>query len=90
MIDVSTDTKTRVSNPLLAIAAGGLIAGILDLGQAIFLFGAKIPLAIAAGLLGHKPLVEAHRHTFWVYSCTSSSHSQRRLFISQQVVNCDS
>ncbi|MGA2561365.1 MAG: hypothetical protein ABSF17_16950 [Terracidiphilus sp.] len=52
MIDVSTDTKTRVSNPLLAIAAGGLIAGILDLGQAIFLFGAKIPLAIAAGLLG--------------------------------------
>jgi hypothetical protein len=37
---------------VLAIAAGGLIAGILDLSQAIFLFGAKIPLAIAAGLLG--------------------------------------
>ena len=37
---------------VLAIAAGGLIVGILDLGQAIVLFGAKIPLAIAAGLLG--------------------------------------
>ena len=37
---------------LLAIAAGGLIAGTLDLTQACILFGWKIPLAIAAGLLG--------------------------------------
>jgi hypothetical protein len=37
---------------VLAIAVGGLIAGTLDLTQALLLFGAKIPLAIAAGLLG--------------------------------------
>jgi len=37
---------------LLAIGAGGLIAGTLDIIQAITLFGKKIPLVIAAGVLG--------------------------------------
>ncbi len=37
---------------VLAIAVGGLSAGVLDLTQAFILFGAKVPLAIAAGLLG--------------------------------------
>jgi hypothetical protein len=36
----------------LAIVAGGLIAGSLDLTQAMILFGRKIPLVIAGGLLG--------------------------------------
>ena len=40
------------SSPSLAIAAGGLIAGTLDLLQACILFGWDIPLAIAAGLVG--------------------------------------
>jgi hypothetical protein len=39
-------------NALLAIAVGGGIAGTLDLLQACILFGWKIPLVIAAGLLG--------------------------------------
>ena len=39
---------------LLAIAVGGGIAGALDLTQACILFGWKIPLAIAAGLLGRQ------------------------------------
>ncbi len=39
-------------NAVLAIAVGGLGAGILDLTQAMVLFGKDIPLAIAAGLLG--------------------------------------
>jgi hypothetical protein len=52
MSDVSPSTAPDVRKPVLAIAVGGLIAGTLDLGQAIILFGAKIPLAIAAGLLG--------------------------------------
>jgi hypothetical protein len=43
-------------NALLAIAVGGLIAGSLDLTQACILFGAKIPLVIAAGLLGRQAL----------------------------------
>src|SRR5947207_979787 len=37
---------------LLAIGVGGLIAGALDITQAIILFGKKVPLLIAAGLLG--------------------------------------
>jgi Na+/alanine symporter len=40
------------SNGLLAIAAGGGIAGTLDLLQACILFGWDIPLVIAGGLLG--------------------------------------
>ena len=39
---------------LLAIAVGGGVAGALDLTQACFLFGWKIPLAIAGGLLGRQ------------------------------------
>src|SRR6266404_2575709 len=39
-------------NALLAIAVGGLIAGVLDITQAIILFGKKVPLLIAGGLLG--------------------------------------
>ena len=41
-------------NALLAIAVGGGIAGALDLAQACILFGWKVPLAIAAGLLGRE------------------------------------
>lgn len=52
MIDTSTRKTSDVRKAVLAVAAGGLIAGTLDLGQALFLFGSKIPLAIAAGLLG--------------------------------------
>ncbi len=39
-------------NALLAITVGGLIAGVIDLTQACILFSPKVPLAIAAGLLG--------------------------------------
>jgi hypothetical protein len=44
--------QKRSSKPALAIAAGGLVAGALDLTQAMILFGKKVPLAIAGGLLG--------------------------------------
>jgi hypothetical protein len=43
-------------NAVLAIAVGGLTAGALDLTQASILFGARIPLVIAAGLLGRTAL----------------------------------
>lgn len=42
----------RKSNALLAIGVGGGTAGTLDLLQACLLFGWRVPLAIAAGLLG--------------------------------------
>jgi Na+/alanine symporter len=46
------DSAQGKGNALLAIAIGGLIAGTLDFTQACILFGWKIPLVIAAGLLG--------------------------------------
>lgn len=42
------------NNGFLAVAAGGLIAGSLDLTQALILFGRRVPLAIAGGLLGRQ------------------------------------
>jgi len=44
------------SNALLAIGVGGATAGGLDLIQACVLFGWRIPLVIAAGLLGRQAL----------------------------------
>jgi hypothetical protein len=52
----STPGPTRKNSALRAIAAGGLIAGSLDLTQALTLFGRKVPLVIAAGLLGQSAL----------------------------------
>ena len=52
----SLPLETQKKSALLAIAAGGIIGGTLDLTQACILFGWDIPLAIAAGLLGHQAL----------------------------------
>ncbi len=41
-------------NAVLAIVIAGLSAGILDLTQALILFGTRVPLGIAAGLLGRQ------------------------------------
>jgi hypothetical protein len=43
---------SEIRKAVLAIGAGGLIAGTLDLGETLVVFGAKSPLVIAAGLLG--------------------------------------
>ena len=51
-------------NALLAIAVGGLIAGALDITQAIILFGKKVPLVIAAGLLGKGALHDSGAGTY--------------------------
>lgn len=52
MIENVTAGPSASRNTLLAIAVGGLVAGALDLTQASILFGSKVPLLIAAGLLG--------------------------------------
>lgn len=52
MLETTAPMAAHTRNVLLAISAGGLIAGTLDLLQACILFGWDIPLAIAAGLLG--------------------------------------
>ena len=51
-------------NALLAIAVGGLIAGALDITQAIILFGKEVPLVIAAGLLGKGALHDGGAGTY--------------------------
>jgi len=48
------DSASSKRNALLATAVGGGIAGVLDLLQACLLFGWRIPLVIAAGLLGRQ------------------------------------
>jgi hypothetical protein len=54
MIRDSAPGPAGKSSALSAIAAGGGIAGTLDLLQACILFGWNIPLVIAAGLLGRQ------------------------------------
>jgi len=49
---IGDSTEKRSGNAILAIVVGGLVAGTLDLTQAVILFGKNIPLAIAGGLLG--------------------------------------
>ena len=53
---MSGDSTSSKTSALLAIAAGGGIAGTLDLLQACILLGWRIPLVIAAGLLGRQAL----------------------------------
>ena len=54
MIGNSAARPLTKRNALFAIAVGGLSAGVLDLTQACILFGAKVPLGIAGGLLGRQ------------------------------------
>jgi hypothetical protein len=54
MVGDSAPRRLAKKNALLAIAVGGLLAGALDLMQACILFGWRIPLAIAGGLLGRE------------------------------------
>jgi hypothetical protein len=54
MTEVTARTSTKHSTALLAIGVGGLTAGALDLTQALILFGWRVPLSIAGGLLGRQ------------------------------------
>jgi Na+/alanine symporter len=54
MTEDSALQPSEKKSALLAIAVGGLTAGTLDLLQACILFGWRIPLAIAGGLLGRQ------------------------------------
>jgi Na+/alanine symporter len=54
MVVASVARPAGKPHALLAIGVGGLIAGTLDLAQACTLFGWKIPLVIAGGLLGQE------------------------------------
>lgn len=51
-------------NTVMAIAVGGLVAGTLDLTQALILFGVRVPLVIAAGLLGRQAITGGGTGTY--------------------------
>jgi hypothetical protein len=53
---IAPPSVKRLGNARLAILTGGLTAGGLDLLQASILFGRRVPLVIAAGLLGPQAL----------------------------------
>ena len=83
---------------VLAIAVGGLIAGTLDLTQAFILFGAKIPLVIAAGLLGRQALqggtptylLGVLLHFFIAFSATAIYYaaSRKLVFLKEHPLVC--
>jgi hypothetical protein len=84
---------------LLAIAIGGLTAGTLDLAQACIIFGTKVPLVIAAGLLGRQLAFRGGvgtyvlgilLHFFIAFSVTATYFvaSRRLLFLIEHPVVC--
>jgi hypothetical protein len=52
MVSGTMNTLQTKRNALLAIGVGGLSAGTIDIAQAFFFFGRRVPFGIAAGLLG--------------------------------------
>ena len=82
----------------LAIVAGGLIAGTLDLTQAFILFGRRVPLVIAAGLLGRPALhggaatyaLGVLLHFFIAFSATAVYYaaSRRLAFLKEHPLVC--
>jgi Na+/alanine symporter len=56
MSAASAGLSVQKPNALLAILAGGLLAGSLDLGSAFITYGVGVPRAIAGGLLGPSAL----------------------------------
>jgi len=98
MIGDSTAWPFGKKSALLAIGAGGLIGGTLDLFQACVLFGWDIPLAIAGGLLGPKAehggagmyVLGVFLHFFIALSAAAIYYaaSRRLTFLKQHVVVC--
>ncbi len=90
--------QAKKGNALLAIVVGGLSAGSLDLTQACILFGWKIPLTIAAGLLGRQALhggvgiyvLGVLLHFFIAFSVTAIYYaaSRRLLFLIDHPLVC--
>ncbi len=95
--DCAVGSSGRGSAPS-AIAVGGGIAGTLDLLQACILFGWKIPLVIAGGLLGPRAfhggvgtyILGIVLHYFIACSATAIFYgaSRRLLFLTEHPLVC--
>lgn len=62
--EIYTSRRPVRGSAVTAIAVGGLVAGTIDLLQACILFGWKIPLVIAAGLLGRQAITGGGAGTY--------------------------
>lgn len=92
------DSTSQKKGALPAITAGGLIAGTLDLTQASILFGWRVPLVIAAGLLGRKAfqggpgtfVLGVLLHYFIAFSVTAIYYaaSRRLTFLTEHPLVC--
>ena len=86
------------SRALCAIAVGGGIAGALDLTQACILFGWRIPLVIAGGLLGQQAfhggvgtyILGVFLHFFIAFSAAAIYYaaSRRLVFLKEHPLVC--
>lgn len=98
MIEDSAPRPAGKSNALLAIAVGGGIAGTLDLLQACILFGWRIPLVIAGGLLGQQAfqggaptyILGVFLHFFIAFSAAAIYYgaSRRLAFLKEHPLVC--
>jgi Na+/alanine symporter len=98
MIGDSAPSSLRKRNALLAIAVGGGIAGTLDLTQACILFGRRIPLVIAGGLLGRQAfhggvgtyVLGVALHFFIAFSAAAVYYaaSRRLVFLKEHPLVC--
>lgn len=85
-------------NALLAIGVGGALAGALDLTQALILFGRRVPLVIAAGLLGPQAfqggvgtyILGIVLHFFIAFSATATFYgaSRKLRFMTEHPLVC--
>jgi hypothetical protein len=86
------------STAVWAIVAGGLLAGTVDLMQALYLFGSRVPISIAAGLLGHRArhggagiyILGVLLHFFLAFSFTGFYYavSRRLKFLAEYPLVC--
>lgn len=98
MTGVSTTSGMGPANARLAIVLGGVTAGTLDLAQAIILFGWRVPLSIAAGLLGRQAfqggpatyVLGVFLHFFIAFSATATyfAASRRLGFLIEHPLVC--
>ena len=82
----------------MAIGVGGLVVGTLDLTQACILFGTRVPLAVAAGLLGPGALhggtgtyiLGVLLHFFIAFSATAIYYagSRKLIFLRESPLVC--
>src|SRR5690349_11192082 len=86
-------------NTLSAIGVGGIVAGALDLGQAIVLFGPTVIPVIAAGLLGSARTADAGAAIYALgtflhfFICVSAAAvyyiaSRRLVFLKEHPIVC--